>query len=141
MHGVHLSGVPWSCCPRTALARAIKQAEEMHGLVLQVGFETELHLSRPNSAVSRQSGQLSHAPVDDSLYADSLALDNMSPGMIQVPRHNCCRLLTALMNVVCQNFARMSNQSSDDPCSKDISTRLAQCSLQQHKSPVAQIQR
>ncbi|KAK9835711.1 hypothetical protein WJX74_006490 [Apatococcus lobatus] len=72
-------GGQWSCCPRAALARTIKQAVDAHGLEFHVGFETELHLSRRQVADAQRSGPDSCTAVDNSLYADSLALDAMSP--------------------------------------------------------------
>ena len=71
-------GTPWSCCPRSALARTIAKARAQEGLDLQAGFETEFYLGKPAPA-AKQLEQI-HIPVDASLFCDSAAFDAMAPG-------------------------------------------------------------
>ncbi|KAK9865024.1 hypothetical protein WJX84_002089 [Apatococcus fuscideae] len=70
-------GTPWSCCPRSALARTIAKARAQEGLDLQAGFETEFNLGKPAPA-AKQLEQI-HIPVDASLFCDSAAFDAMAP--------------------------------------------------------------
>lgn len=41
------AGQPWSCCPRSALKRALSSLESRFGLTLMVGFELEFVLLKP----------------------------------------------------------------------------------------------
>jgi glutamine synthetase len=62
--------VPWSHCPRGFLKRMVARAEE-HGLRLLGAFENEFYLLWPQGT--------EWAPVDTTVFAQTSALDRMTP--------------------------------------------------------------
>eukprot|EP00775_Hariotina_reticulata_P007353 gene7353-7564_t len=92
---------PWSCCPRSALKTALMALELPHDLRLTVGFELEFVLLKPVQPqaaaaggggggsgevqeLQLTSGQGSYLPVDDSIYCQTLAFDQMAPVLDQM---------------------------------------------------------
>lgn len=92
------AGRPSPLCPRAALKHALSALELAHDIRLQLGFELEFTLLRPAAAsevesdgegpglVLRQGGRC-WVPVDDSIYCQSSAFDQMAPG--ESVRYTC----------------------------------------------------
>lgn len=82
---------PWSCCPRSALKRALAQLESRHGLTLVAGFELEFVLLKPapvelfkafpeaaSTTTVLCSGGQAWVPLDSTIYCQTAALDTVS---------------------------------------------------------------
>ncbi|GBF89703.1 type-1 glutamine synthetase-like [Raphidocelis subcapitata] len=69
------SGAPWSCCPRSALARCLGRLSERCGLTLRAGFELEFVLLRPTAAPPGGLGGSGWEPVDSALYCLTSGFD------------------------------------------------------------------
>lgn len=84
-HAVALSdmlnrnGTPWSCCPRSALRKALKTLKDGYDLDLLVGFEIEFVLLREGSSHDPITAEACLHPVDYSVYSQSSAIDTMAP--------------------------------------------------------------
>jgi len=85
------AGQPWSCCPRSALKRALAQLESRHGLTLVAGFELEFVLLKPapvelfkafpeaaSTTTVLCSGGQAWVPLDSTIYCQTAALDTVS---------------------------------------------------------------
>ncbi|GAB4819625.1 hypothetical protein N2152v2_006671 [Parachlorella kessleri] len=70
-----LAGPAWECCPRSALARVLRQAQDQHGLTIKAGFESEFVLLHKKSQQAQQRPGSLPAPLDQSNYCQSSALD------------------------------------------------------------------
>lgn len=69
----------WVCCPRNALRRTLRLAQEHHGVAFRVGFETEFVLLDKYAATCKLDN-LASAAVDNSLYCQSSALEDSAGG-------------------------------------------------------------
>ena len=78
---------PWECCPRTALARALRLLAAETGAQLVAGFEVEFTLlkQQPSSVPSENAHRLDLVdalvlvPIDASVYCQSSAVDAAAP--------------------------------------------------------------
>lgn len=83
----HAAGQSWSCCPRSALKRALSSLESRFGLTVMAGFELEFVLLKPanlelfrtfpeaakGANVLLAAGQ-AWVPVDDAIYGQASAM-------------------------------------------------------------------
>ena len=70
-------GPAWQCCPRSALARVLQQAEDRLGMTVKAGFESEFYLL---SSSKQQGPSGLPAPIDDSHYCQSTGMDAAAAG-------------------------------------------------------------
>lgn len=81
------TGQPWSCCPRSALKRALSTLEARYGLTVVAGFELEFVLLKPapldlfkafpEAAADANvllSGGQAWVPLDSSIYCQAGAM-------------------------------------------------------------------